>query len=95
MIKTLMNHKVKDFATWKKAFDDFAQVRRSAGELSYSVGRSLEEPNNVYVINEWKSTEDFQAFMKRPELAEAMRNAGVMEEPHTIILDVNDNGSLN
>jgi heme-degrading monooxygenase HmoA len=47
------------------------------------------------MINEWKSTEDFQAFMKRPELAEAMRNAGVMEEPHTIILDVNDNGSLN
>ena len=86
---------MKDFATWKRAFDNFAKVRRSAGELSYSVGRSIEEPNNVYVINEWKSKEDFQAFMKRPELAEAMRNAGVMEAPHTIILDVNEDGSLN
>jgi ABC-type polysaccharide transport system permease subunit len=47
------------------------------------------------VINEWKLYEDFQAFMKRPELAEALRNTAVMEVPHTIILDFNDDGSLN
>ena len=48
-----------------------------------------------YVINDWKSKEDSRVYKKRPELAKAMRNAGVMEGPHTIILDVNDDGSLN
>lgn len=47
MIKTLMYHKVEDFAKWKEAFDGFSEFRKSAGEQSYSVGTLLNEPNTA------------------------------------------------
>ena len=62
MIKTLMHHRVKDFSNWKKAFDNFSPTRKLKGEISYEVGRSHEDPNDVYVINEWRSVKDFNSF---------------------------------
>ncbi len=86
MIKTVMYHKVEDFSKWKEAFDNFSDVRKSAGELSYSVGTAYDEPNTAYVINEWNSIEEFMAFFDSPKLSEAMKSAGVLEPPHTLIL---------
>ena len=94
MIKTLMYHKVKDFATWKKAFDSFSEIRKSAGERSYWVGTIHNEPNTAYVLNEWDSIEAPLAFLENPKLAEAMKAAGVLEPPHTIIFNEIDKGSL-
>ena len=94
MIKTLMYHKVEDFATWKKAFDSFFEIRKSAGELSFSVGTMHNEPNIAYVVNEWDSIEAYQAFMGNPALADAMKSAGVLEQPHTLIFNEMDKGSI-
>lgn len=94
MIKTLMYHKVKDFATWKKAFDSFSEIRKSAGERSFSVGTTNNEPNTAYVVNEWDSMEAYQAFMSNSALADAMKSAGVLEQPHTLIFNEVDKGAL-
>jgi len=94
MIKTMMYHKVEDFATWKKAFDDFSGMRKSSGERSFSVGTIHNEPNTAYVVNEWDSLEAIEEFHGNPALAEAMKSAGVLEQPHTIIFNEVDKGAL-
>jgi quinol monooxygenase YgiN len=94
MIKTLMYHKVENFAKWKEAFDSFASIRKAAGERSYFVGTMHNEPNTAYVVNEWDSMEAYQAFMENPALAEAMKSAGVAEKPHVLIFNEVDKGAL-
>lgn len=89
-----MYHKVQDFEKWKAAFDSFSEIRKSSGEQSYSVGTLHNEPNTAYVINTWKSLEDCLAFQTAPQLADAMKAAGVLEPPHTIILNEMEKGSL-
>lgn len=86
MIKTLMYHKVADFDKWKEAFDSFKPFREKAGELNYSVGSIHGQPNTAYVINGWKTIEAFEAFVGSPDLADAMKGAGVLELPHTLIM---------
>ena len=92
MIKSVMYHKVSDFNKWKEAFDGFFEFRKSKGELSYSVGQLHGQSNNAYVINEWQSVENLQQFVESTELREAMKSAGVLEQPHTLILEEVDRG---
>jgi quinol monooxygenase YgiN len=92
MIKSVMYHKVQDFATWKKAFDGFSEFRKSSGELSFSVGNVKDEPNTAYVINSWDSVDKLHAFVTSKELEDAMKSAGVLEPPHTLILNELDKG---
>jgi quinol monooxygenase YgiN len=87
MIKTLMYHKVEDFDKWKKDFDDMRPIRIKAGEMNYSVGTIHGQPNTAYVINSWKTMEAFEAFVGSSELADAMKIAGVLELPHTLVLN--------
>lgn len=89
-VKTFLYHKVEDFDKWKAAFDAAYDMRAAAGELSYRVGVFHHDPHIVYVLNEWASAEAFQAFMAKPELAEAMQKAGVLEPPQSVILDAKD-----
>ncbi len=87
LVKTVMYHKVADYTKWKAAFDGLLRVRRDAGELSFEVGTMHDDPSTVYVINEWDSVETFQKFVSSSDLQNAMKVAGVMEAPHTMILD--------
>ncbi len=87
MIKSVMYHKVSDFETWLKAFNDFSEFRKSSGELSYSVGNLHSDPNTVYVINTWESVAVMEAFVNSKELEEAMKSSGVLEPPQTLILN--------
>ena len=87
MIKTVMYHRVEEFSKWKEEFDNFAAIRKFAGEINYSVGTVYNEPNTAYVINEWNSVEEFKAFFESPNLSETMKSAGVLEPPHTLILE--------
>ncbi|GAB2558218.1 DUF4440 domain-containing protein [Spirosoma areae] len=86
LVKTMVYHKVADYATWKKTFDTFQGERMFAGELSAEVGTLQDDPSTVYVINEWASPEAAQTFFARPELAATMQKAGVTGKPTVLIL---------
>ena len=86
LTKTMIYHKVADYAAWKKGFDMFYNERNMAGELSAEIGTLQDDPSTVYVINEWASPEAAQAFFARPELASAMQKAGVTGKPTMLIL---------
>jgi hypothetical protein len=47
MASMLIQHKVKDFAEWKKVFDSAAGLRASSGELSTQIFRDASDPNRV------------------------------------------------
>ena len=84
--KTMAYYKVADYAVWKKAFDLYFNERMLAGELTADVGTLAEDPNMVYVINEWASPDAPKAFWARPELATAMQKSGVVGKPTMLIL---------
>jgi quinol monooxygenase YgiN len=87
MASMLIQHKVKDFAEWKKVFDSAAGLRSSSGELSTQIFRDASDPNSLTILNKWNSVENAQKFAHSPELKEAMEKAGVMGPPNVSFLD--------
>lgn len=86
-VKTLIYHKVENFEKWRMTFESAANLRNASGELSYEIGTLHHDPSIAYVINEWSSVQEFHAFLAKPELAEAMKKAGVLEPPTVIVFD--------
>ena len=87
MATVIVQHKVKDFAEWKKVFDSAIEMRKSGGELSAEVYRDASDPNNLTVINKWDSLENAQKFVQAPELKAAMEKAGVAGPPTVSFLN--------
>lgn len=87
MASMLIQHKVNDFAEWKKVFDSSADLRASKGELSAQIFRDASDPNSLTIINKWRSLENAQQFAHSPELKAAMEKAGVAGLPDVYFLN--------
>ena len=71
-------HKVKDFATWKKVYDETPpQVIKEAGIIADRVFRDLDDPNVVVVYHEFETKEKLKAFMALLTSDEFRERAGV------------------
>jgi heme-degrading monooxygenase HmoA len=81
MAGMMVQHTVKDFATWKKFYDDQAGLRKSSGMLSDEVYRDAADPNKLTVLTRWNSMANAQKFAGSPELKEAMEKAGIVGMP--------------
>ena len=81
MAGMLVQHKVKDFANWKKVYDSQTTLRVSSGELSNQIYRDASDPNQLTLVFKWNSVENAQKFAHSPELREAMEKAGVEGPP--------------
>jgi heme-degrading monooxygenase HmoA len=78
----LVQHQVKDYAEWKKAYDNLADVRSTNGELSEQIYRDASDPNKVTLVFKWDSLDNARRYAQSPELKAAMQNAGV--ESHSV-----------
>ena len=87
MTSMLIQHKVNDFAAWKKVFDSAAGLRSSSGELSTQIFQDASDPNSLTIINKWNSLENAQKFAHSPELKAAMEKAGVSGPPTVTFLN--------
>jgi quinol monooxygenase YgiN len=87
MASILIQHKVKDFAEWKKVFDSAVGMRSANGEISAQVFRDASDPNSLTIINKWDSLENAQKFAHSPELKAAMEKAGVAGPPTVLFLN--------
>lgn len=83
----LVQHKVKDFAAWKKVYDSVADLRASNGELSDQIYRDASDPNKLTLIFEWDSLANAQKYANSPELKAAMERAGVEGPPNIYFLN--------
>jgi quinol monooxygenase YgiN len=73
----LVRHRVGDFDSWKKMYDDFAPIQAEHGVRGQQVLRSIENPNDVIVTHTFDSPETARAFFAMPKLKDAMREGGV------------------
>lgn len=87
MASMLVQHKVKDFAAWKKVYDSVADLRASNGELSDQIYRDASDPNKLTLIFEWDSLANAQKYANSPELKAAMERAGVEGPPNIYFLN--------
>lgn len=73
----LIIHEVEAYSLWKAVFDQAAEMRKSAGEISYQLLRYDKDANQIVHFSEWTSLDDARRFFESPELVEIRRKAGV------------------
>lgn len=89
----LIIHEVEDYAAWKAVFDDAAQIRKEAGEISYQLLKLESDANNIVHFSRWSSLENAKRFFESERLVEIREQAGV-KAPTFIYLDEIENGIL-
>lgn len=94
MTHVIASHKVEDFATWKKAFDSFADTRKSFGEQSFQILHQSNDPNDLVMVFGWDSQANAEKFFHSEELKNAMENAGVTEPPKVQFVNEIASGKL-
>ena len=93
MEHVLIIHEVEAYPAWKVVFDQAADIRKRAGEISYQLLRYDNDANNIVHFSEWTSLEDARCFFESPELVEIRKKAGV-KAPAFIYLQEIERGVL-
>jgi hypothetical protein len=74
-------HECKDYATWKKAYDADAAKRAAAGLTEFHVLREHANANLVALMFRVDDVGRAKAFATSPDLAAAMKAAGIVGSP--------------
>ena len=93
MQHVLIIHEVNTYPAWKVIFDKAAEIRKSAGEISYQLLRYDNDANTIVHFSEWSSLENARRFFESPELVEIRKQAGV-KAPEFIYLKELERGVL-
>lgn len=83
----LVKHKVQDYNTWKEVFDNFADFRKSSGEMSYQILNQSQDTNDLTLLFKWDNEKNAEKFMASDDLKAAMQKGGVIEEPQIQFLN--------
>jgi len=78
-----VNFTVKDYAEWKKGFDQDSVFRKSAGLGFVAVGQSVDNPNHVSLALSVADMGKAKAFMADPRLKDVMAKNGVISKPES------------
>jgi heme-degrading monooxygenase HmoA len=76
----IVQHTVRDYDAWKPVFDEHQAVRTRHGATGHELYRSVDDPNDITVVNHFPSKEQAEAFAADPSLKEAMERGGVTSE---------------
>ena len=93
MPHVLIIHEVESYPEWKVIFDQAADIRKRAGEISYQLLRYDNNANNIIHFSEWSSLDNARRFFESPELVEIRKKAGV-KDPEFIYLQEIEHGVL-
>lgn len=77
----IIQHRVKDYRKWRKAYDAHAPARRNAGLTSAQVYRGADDPHKVAIVFKVKDVERAKAFGESDDLKKVMKAAGVIGKP--------------
>ncbi len=89
----LILHEVESYPAWKLIFDQAADIRKQAGEVSYQLFRHDTDANSIVHFSQWSSLDGARRFFESPELVEIRTRAGV-KAPHFLYLDEIEQGVL-
>ena len=82
----IIRHKVEDFDTWKKVFDQDKKRRIQEGLTDMLLLRDDNNLNEVTIILEFYDLVKAQYFVSDPELTAIMKKAGVLGRPEFILV---------
>jgi hypothetical protein len=54
MAAIIVHHKVQNYATWRKVFDEGTLTRTRFGSTGQQVFHSPSDPNEITTLTEWK-----------------------------------------
>jgi quinol monooxygenase YgiN len=74
-------------------FDNAAQIRKEAGEISYQLLKFETDANNIVHFSRWSSLQNAKNFFESERLVEIREQAGV-KAPTFVYLDEIENGDL-
>ena len=80
-VTAMVQHRVADYGTWRKVYDEFEATQKTGGVTHQSVYRAKDDPNNLLVTHGFATTADAEAFLGGAELRDAMQQAGVQGQP--------------
>jgi len=61
----LIIHEVESYPAWKAVFDQAAEIRKNAGEISYQLLRYDNDANNIVHFSQWSSLDNARQFSSR------------------------------
>ena len=79
--------KTENYARWKNAFNDAADMRKNGGEINSRVFRSPENKNEIVTLMEWKNLKKAQEFIQSRGLRNCMKKAGIIGKPDIFFLN--------
>lgn len=81
MVHIIVRHQVADYAAWRRVYDEFEPQAAAMGKTGGSVYQSLDDANELTVVNDFATREAAEAFAGSDELKAAMGRAGVQGAP--------------
>ena len=84
-VLAVISHPVKDFATWKVAYDGAEAIRQKAGVTGAEVFKDPADSNKMVIIHRFATLEAAHTFLGDPALKEAMMKGGVTAPPSVIM----------
>ena len=67
-----IHHRVKDYAAWRKGYDDHEKARHAAGITNGRVFRSAEDPNDVLILQDVADVAQARTWLGGDELKASM-----------------------
>ena len=81
MATMFVRHIVRDFDTWKAAYDAFDSERQTMGVIGHGVYQAEGDRNDVTVYHHFDSMDVAKSFAGSARLKEVMQQAGVKGTP--------------
>ena len=76
-----VRHHVRDYAVWRKGYDEAESLRARHGCTAQRVMRLPDDGNDLFITHEFPTFEQADSFAHDPALREAMDKAGVEGAP--------------
>lgn len=86
-----IEHPIRDFDTWKAAFDRFSDKRRHSGVRRHRIFRPADDPNYVVLDLEFESADEAEAFLgwlRREVWSSREASPALTGEPQTRVVAV-------
>jgi quinol monooxygenase YgiN len=76
-----IRHHVRDYAAWRKVYDEVEPLRVQHGCIAQRVMRLPDDENELFLTHDFPGAEQAARFAQDPALREAMGRAGVEGAP--------------
>jgi hypothetical protein len=93
----VIKHDVADYNKWRAAYDAHDSIRMLYGISHFVIGRGMDNPNTIMVIDKMSDVNKAKDFSMLPSLKDVMKKAGVMSTPKYGFYEVirNDDSKIN